>query len=183
MTPTGIQDDNASPLINRFSLCLCWIKKVFLLSSLLPRAEIYVDAAEPTRLENFSRGLAWPVGCVHFLVYLQDYIAGRSIIDAHFGRHHHHVILSDVEARWAQAVSAKQKFKKVFCITTSVPCVINCDYILVCFLALPPSWHPLIYTRTHARTHPRTHTRTQPRTSTRQVACGFAEARRARTSL
>lgn len=50
-------------------------------------------------------------------VYLQDYIAGRSIIDAHFGRHHHHVILSDVEARRAQAVSAKQKFKKVFCIS------------------------------------------------------------------
>ena len=94
------------------------------------------------------------MGCVHFLVYLQDYIAGRSIIDAHFGRHHHHVILSDVEARWAQAVSAKQKFKKVFCITTSVPCVIiNCDYILVCFLALPPSWHPLIYIHAHTRTH------------------------------
>lgn len=45
-------------------------------------------------------------------VYLQDYIAGRSIIDAHFGRHHHHVILSDVEARRAQAVSAKQKIQK-----------------------------------------------------------------------
>jgi len=55
-------------------------------------------------------------------VYLQDYIAGRSIIDAHFGRHHHHVILSDVEARWAQAVSAKQKFKKIFCISHHLCC-------------------------------------------------------------
>jgi hypothetical protein len=55
---------------------------------------------------------------LNFLVYLQDNIAGRSVIDAHFGRHHHHIILSDVEARRAQAISAKQKFKKVFCITT-----------------------------------------------------------------
>ena len=58
------------------------------------------------------------------MFYLQDNIAGRSVIDAHFGRHHHQVILSDVEARWAQAISAKQKFKKIFCITTYVSRVI-----------------------------------------------------------
>lgn len=45
----------------------------------------------------------------YLFFYLEDNIAGRRIIDAHFRRHHHHVILSDVEARWAKAISAKQK--------------------------------------------------------------------------
>lgn len=76
-----------------------------------------------------------------FLVYLQDYIAGRSIIDAHFGRHHHHVILSDVEARRAQAVSAKQKFKKVFCISPPVcrALGISCELHCCSFVRLPAS--------------------------------------------
>lgn len=67
--------------------------------------------------ERHPRDIRW---FLLFLDYLQDYIAGRCVIDAHFGRHHHHVILSDVEARWAQAISAKQKFKKVLFIITSV---------------------------------------------------------------
>ena len=76
----------------------------------------------------------------YFLDYLQDNIAGRSVIDAHFRRHHHHVILSDVETRRTQAISAKQKFKKVFCITTFESLTIRLNYCCS-FVRLPSCWH------------------------------------------
>lgn len=90
----------------------------------MPRAAHFIMASTQVfhilwlRRLSFSGGTLISVS-LYFLVYLQDNIARRSVIDAHFGRHHHDIILSDVEARWAQAISAKQKFKKVFCITTT----------------------------------------------------------------
>lgn len=98
----------------------------------------------------FPQGLQTWRTCIS---YLQDYIAGRSVIDAHFGRHHHHVILSDVETRRAQAVSAKQKFKSLlyyrFIVTMSMlistTILFSSSFLHICTLS---SWlvlHPATF--------------------------------------